>query len=198
MGLPPEFLRIVSRDEVNALPIGRYEGAVRLIASSEDAAAALEDILGEPLAGFDTETRPAFRPGESYPPSLAQVATARAVYLFQLRQREVAQAVARALAEERVVKVGVSIADDLKALRKVVEFEPKSVLDLGTIVKRHGLKQSGVRNLVALFLGFRIPKGTKTTNWARAQLTPQQVQYAATDAWACRELFLRFRELGLA
>ena len=120
------------------------------------------------------------------------------MYLFQLRQREVAQAVARALAEERVVKVGVSIADDLKALRKVVEFEPKSVLDLGTIVKRHGLKQSGVRNLVALFLGFRIPKGTKTTNWARAQLTPQQVQYAATDAWACRELFLRFRELGLA
>jgi ribonuclease D len=54
-----------------------------------------------------------------------------------------------------------------------------------------------VRNLSGLFLGFRIPKGTKTSNWARHTLTEQQIVYAATDAWACRELYLKFRELGL-
>lgn len=182
---------------MNALPVRRYEGDVRVVADSADASEALRSILEETVVGFDTETRPAFRAGESYPPSLAQVATARAVYLFQVRDRAVAAAVAQVLAAEQVVKAGVALADDLKALKKLVEFSEKSIVDLGIAAKRQGLKQSGVRNLTALFLGFRIPKGTKTSNWARAQLTPQQVAYAATDAWACRELYVRFRTQGL-
>jgi ribonuclease D len=187
----------ISRDEVNALPIRRYEGEVRVLTGAQDLAPARADILQERVVGFDTETRPAFTAGESYPPSLAQVATARAVYLFQVRHRELAQAVAEMLATEHVVKAGVGLKDDLKALKKVVEFAEKSVVDLGAVATRHGLKQTGVRNLVGLFLGFRVPKGTKTSNWARPRLTPQQIAYAATDAWACRELYLAFRNRGL-
>jgi ribonuclease D len=197
MTLPTELLRHVSRDEVNALPIRRYEGEVRVVTAAQDAAAALADILQEPVTGFDTETRPAFRPGESYPPSLAQFATARAVYLFQVKDADVAAAVAEALAAAQVVKAGVGLADDLKALRRIIQLMDRSIVDLGDVATRHGLKQTGVRNLTGLFLGFRIPKGTKTSNWARAQLSPQQIAYAATDAWACRELYLRFRTLGL-
>ena len=197
MALPPELLRRVSREEINALPIRRYEGAVSVIASPHELAPAMHDILQESLVGFDTETRPAFRPGESYPPSLAQIATARAVYIFQVRHPEIAAAVARMLGEAHIVKAGVGVADDLKSLKKIVAFHEKSVADLGAMVQRHGLKQSGVRNLAGLFLGFRIPKGTKTSNWARAQLSAQQITYAATDAWACRELYLCFEKLGL-
>jgi len=197
MTLPAELLRSVSREEVNALPIRRYEGEVRVVSAPQDLAPALADILQEPVVGFDTETRPAFRPGESYSPSLAQVATARAVYLFQVRNREAAEAVAQTLASAHVVKAGVGLADDLKALKKLVEFSERSIVDLGAVATRHGLKQTGVRNLTGLFLGFRIPKGTKTSNWARSQLTSQQIAYAATDAWACRELYLRFSTLGL-
>jgi hypothetical protein len=29
-------------------------------------------------------------------------------------------------------------------------------------------------------------------------LNAKRIAYAATDAWACRELFLKFRALGLA
>jgi ribonuclease D len=192
-GLP----RTISRDEVNALPIRRYEGEVRVVSEPREVARALADILQEPVVGFDTETRPAFRVGESYPPSLAQIATARAVYLFQVRHPEVAAAVAQMLASEHVLKAGVGLADDLKALKKLIEFTERSIVDLGTAASRHGLKQTGVRNLAGLILGFRIPKGTKTSNWSRASLTPQQIAYAATDAWACRELYLRFRGLGL-
>ena len=197
MPLPPELHRHVSREEINALPIRRYEGPVHVIAAAGELAPAMDDILQEKLVGFDTETRPAFRPGESYPPSLAQVATARAVYLFQVQRAEIAAAVARMLSEEHIVKAGVGMADDLKSLKKVVAFHEKSIADVGTLAQRHGLKQSGVRNLSGLFLGFRIPKGTKTSNWARHTLTEQQIVYAATDAWACRELYLKFRELGL-
>jgi ribonuclease D len=197
MSLPPELLRHVSRDEVNALPIRRYEGAVHVVAAPGELAPAMDDILQETLVGFDTETRPAFRPGESYPPSLAQVATARAVYLFQVQRPEIAAAVARMLGEEHIVKAGVGLADDLKSLKKIVAFHEKSIADVGALAQRHGLKQSGVRNLAGLFLGFRIPKGTKTSNWSRQKLSEQQIVYAATDAWACRELYLKFRELGL-
>jgi len=189
--------RALSREEINALPIRRYEGEVRVVSAPQDVAPALADLLQEAVVGFDTETRPAFRPGESYPPSLAQVATARGVYLFQVRHREAAAAVAQMLASAHVVKAGVGLADDLKALKKLVEFSERSIVDLGAVATRHGLKQTGVRNLTGLFLGFRIPKGTKTSNWARSQLTSQQIAYAATDAWACRELYLRFSTLGL-
>ena len=70
-------------------------------------------------------------------------------------------------------------------------------VDLDRVARLHGFKQPGVRNLAGLLLGFRIPKGTKTSNWAARQLSPQQILYAATDAWACRELYLRFCELRL-
>ena len=73
----------------------------------------------------------------------------------------------------------------------------QAVVDLGQVAKRNGLKQTGVRNLAGIFLGTRIPKGAKTTNWAARRLTPQQITYAATDAWVCRELYLRFAQLEL-
>jgi len=95
------------------------------------------------------------------------------------------------------VKAGVSVRDDVRALKKLYAFSERQVVDLGDAVKRHGLKQSGVRNLAGLFLGYRIPKGAKTTNWAAARLSEQQIIYAATDAWVCRELYLRFETLGL-
>lgn len=189
-------LRSISRDEINALSIRRWDGEVRVITSAEEAARALAEIREETVTGFDTETRPAFKPGESYLPSLAQIATARAVYLFRLGSREVTAAVAEVLAAEPIVKAGVGLADDLKALKKVIEFTEKSTVDLGEAATRRGFKQTGVRSLAAIFLGFRVPKGSKTSNWARARLTPQQVAYAATDAWTCRELYVRFRTLG--
>ena len=189
--------RAISREDVNALPIRRWDGETRVISSAHDAAGALARIREETVVGFDTETRPAFRAGESYLPSLAQVATAHAVYLFQVGHREVAAVVAQVLASEHIVKAGVGVADDLKSLKKVIEFTEKSIVDLGAAAKRSGHKQSGVRNLVALFLGYRIPKGAKTTNWARSRLSEQQITYAATDAWACRELYLLFRSRGL-
>lgn len=199
--LPAELCRTISRDEVNALPILRYEGEVRLVVTPPELQQALaqirEDCGGESVLGFDTETRPAFRAGESYLPCLVQAATARAVYLFQLQRADCSATLAGLLEDARLVKAGVGLADDLRELRRVFPFAAHAMLDLGSVAKRHGLKQSGVRNLAGLFLGGRIPKGSKTSNWAAARLSPQQITYAATDAWVCRELYLRFRELGL-
>ena len=170
---------------------------MHLVAGPEAIGLAMQDIGQEPVVGFDTETRPAFTAGESYLPSLAQVATARAVYLFQLQREDFAAPMARMFADGRIVKAGVSVADDLRNLKKLFEFEEKAVVDLGNVARSHGARQTGVRSLAAMFLGLRIPKGTTTSNWAAARLSPQQVTYAATDAWACRELYLCFKKLQL-
>jgi len=195
--LPFDIAQRISRDEVNELPIRRYEGPVRLIATPPELQRAMQDIRQESVVGFATETRPAFRPGESYLPSLVQFATAEAVYLLQVQQGDYSGAIREIFSSEKIVKAGVSVSDDLRSLKKLFEFEERAVVDLGKIAKRHGLKQTGVRNLAGIFLGTRIPKGAKTTNWAARRLTPQQIVYAATDAWACRELYLRFAQLNL-
>ena len=193
-----EFGRAISREEIANLPIRRYEGDVRLVATPHDLERALADIRRESVVGFDTETRPAFTKGETYLPCLVQAATARAVYLFQLRRPEVFPVIAELLEAPRIVKTGVSLADDLRSLKAVFTFVESNVLDLGIVARRCGLKQSGVRNLAGMLLGFRIPKGTQTSNWAARDLTAAQITYAATDAWACRELYLRFQSLGLS
>lgn len=197
MTLPTELNRTISRDEVVALPIRRYEGETVVVGTPAELERAREDFAQEAVVGLDTETRPAFRKGESYAPSLVQVATARAVYLFQIQQQDCSSVLSKLLSSEKTVKAGASLAYDLRQLKQVFAFEEKAIVDVGWAAKRHGLEQTGVRNLAALFLGFRIPKGAKTTNWSAKRLSPQQVQYAATDAWACRELYLRFQELGL-
>ena len=186
----------ISKDEINALPIRRYEGEVVLVAGAAEVARAAADFAAERVVGFDTETRPAFRVGQKYAPALAQVATARAVYLFQLQRMDFSS-VLRALLQSKTIKAGVGIGDDLKALRETFGFEPQAIADLGAAARRKGVERSGVRALSAMFLGFRIPKGTKTSNWAAPRLSPAQIAYAATDAWACRELHLKFETLGM-
>jgi len=197
MALPAEILRNISKEEMANLPIRRYEGEIVLVEDAMALEHAGRQIHAERVVGFDTETRPTFRVGESYPPALAQIATARAVYLFPLQRLDCSGVLAPLLSAPRIVKAGVSTADDLLKLKRLFAFDEAAVVDLGVAAKRHGLKQSGLRNLTGLFFGTRIPKGAKTTNWAAPRLSPHQLNYAATDAWACRELHLRFEQLGL-
>lgn len=194
----PEGIRpAISREAMAALPVRRYEGPVCVVTTRTELNNALADIQQESVVGFDTETRPAFKKGERYDPALVQVATARMVYLFQLRRVDVIPGLADMLAEPRIVKAGVAVARDLKELKEVFAFAEKNVVDLGVIGRKYGLEQTGVRNLAGIFLDCRITKGARTSNWAAATLTPAQIAYAATDAWIGRELYLCFKRLAL-
>jgi ribonuclease D len=196
MALPIELERALSPEAINELPIRRYDGEVRLVATPDDLGRSAADFAGERVVGFDTETRPAFRAGQSYPPALVQVATARAVYIFQLAGID-CSAVLAPLLGSATVKAGVGLGDDLRQLRPMFEFKPAAIVDLGSLARRHKLERSSVRALAALFLGIRIPKGIKTSNWAARRLSAAQITYAATDAWVCRELYLKFEALRL-
>jgi len=179
-----------------ALPILRYEGPIHLVADAADLTHAMQIIHREQVVGFDTETRPTFRKGQIHQPSLVQIATSQSVYLFQLARLDCSQMLAKVFGDTGIVKAGVAIGRDLADLQRVFPFQPANILDLGDVATRHGLKQTGMRNLAGLFLGGRVTKGARTTNWAQPRLTDAQCCYAATDAWICRELYLRFEKLG--
>ena len=191
------MVRAISREEMADLPIGRYGGDVCLVRTPEDLERALEDFRQEQFVGFDTETRPSFKTSDRHLPCLIQAATAHAVYLFRLRQESDFHVPAELVASPGVLKVGVGLADDIRALKLLHPFEDRSMLDLGVVARHCGLEQTGVRNLAGIFLKVRIPKSIKTSNWAAPKLSAAQIGYAATDAWICRELFLRFQGLGM-
>src|SRR6185369_15683860 len=116
---PLALPREISREDLALLPVRRYEGEVVMVASPKDFDRAWEDLAQE-------------------------AATGRAVYLFQLAKMDFSKVVGGLFAEPSIVKPGISVADDLKKLKQVFPFEEASVLDLGTVAKRHGLKQTGL------------------------------------------------------
>jgi ribonuclease D len=188
--------RTIPHEELMQLPIVRYRGAIHFIETEDDLRRALQEIRCEHVVGFDTETRPTFRKGQFHAPSLVQIATGHAVHLFQLTRLDFSHALAEVFGNAQIIKAGVALARDLSELQKLFPFKPANVVDLGDIAKHRGMAQTGLRNLTGLFLGGRITKGPQTSNWAQPALSPKQQLYAATDAWACRELYLRFESLG--
>ena len=192
-----ETPKSITREALNELPVQRYEGPIHFVDTPALLHAARTDILAERALGFDTETRPAFRKGESYLPSIVQVATANGVHIFPLRYTDTHGLLAEILAAQSIAKIGVALAFDLRTLKQVFPFHERHIVDLGIIAKRHGYDQTGVRNLAGLLLGYRVPKGAKTTNWAAPHLTAAQIAYAATDAWVCRELYIKYETTGL-
>jgi ribonuclease D len=181
----------ISREELASLPIRRYEGEVRLLETAQALEHEAAAIRREGVLGFDTETRPAFRKGESYPASLVQLAGEAVVWIFPLQRLNCSTTLKTIFEQPLVVKAGIGVVDDLRQMKKVFAFEEANVLDIGALARRQGVEQTGLRNLAGIVLGYRIPKGSRTSNWGAARLTRQQIAYAAMDAWAARELYLR-------
>jgi len=179
------------------LPIRQYDGDVCMAQTPEDVERALADFEHERVVGFDTETRPTFKKGDRHLPSLIQAATARRVYLFRLRGPNDCLVPADLVARPLILKVGIGLSDDMRSLKLLHPFAEQNMLDLGSVARQCGLMQTGVRNLAGIFLKIRVSKRIQTSNWAAPKLSTAQIQYAATDAWICRELFLQFQTLGM-
>jgi len=187
----------ISKAEINELPMRQYDGPIHLCKTADEAEAAAKRLLGEELLGFDTETRPAFRKGESYDPSLIQLATQNEVYLFQIQLCGLTPSLLQVLASPRIIKAGVAIDRDVSELQAMASFRPDGFVELADIAKQARIKNLGLRGLTAILFGFRISKREQVSNWARHDLTESQQVYAATDAWLGREIHLEFQRRRL-
>lgn len=177
-------------EEINRLPLKSYPGPISLISTDQSLNDAIEEIKNESLLGFDTESKASFKPGVIHPVSLVQLATSRHAFLIQIRRIRNITPLLHLLEKPELLKIGIALADDIRKLREPYHFSPAGFIDLGLVARQWGMPQSGLRNLTAKFLGFRISKSMQRSDWSRHDLSSAQKAYAATDAWAPRELFL--------
>lgn len=185
----------ISKQEINQKPQMEYTGAMTLVREAGDLDAALAAIAGETLLGFDTETRPAFRKGEAYLPSILQLAGEEHVWIFQLQRLGDLDGLFAVLADKAICKAGAAVSRDVQELRDLSPFRPAGFADVGHMAEKRGFRNTGLRPLTALLLGHRISKGAQVSNWAAAELTEKQLTYAATDAWVSRKIYLALLDL---
>lgn len=187
----------ITKEEVNGLELGAFEGEIILIDEVKDLQKMYDDLYSKKSIGFDTETRPAFRRGVSYDVALIQLATVDTAYLIRINKIGFPREVKRILENPDIVKIGAAVRDDLKGLKKLsATFKPSSFFDLNEELKKVGFLNVGVRNLSAMVLGIRISKSEQVSNWEADHLTEKQELYAATDAWACLAVFQKLLENG--
>jgi len=185
----------MTKEQIKARPIRKYQGRIHLIQRSEQVEQAVGELENEKVLGFDTETRPAYRVGESYLPSVLQLVGEQAAYIFQLRHCHLPKALRRLLANPKIIKAGVAVDRDVQELNMLAPFKPGGFVDVGELAKQAGCMNHGLRGLAALLLEFRVSKGSQTSNWAQRTLTRTQIEYAATDAWVGRELYHKLQSL---
>ena len=181
--------RTISNEEVNALPLGAYDGEIVVISDREKATLAFDEICAYDCVGFDTETKPVFVRGHHNKVAILQIATTQKVYLFRLNATGLTPEMKEFLSNPKILKIGVAIRDDIKALQLLHMFNPGGFVELTTLTKAAGFEVEGVKKLTALVLGFRISKGAQTSNWEAPKLDDKQINYAATDAWVCLQIY---------
>ena len=189
-----EELRIsITAEEINNLPLRTFEGKTFVVSNPDQLSKIVREIESHVVVGFDTETRPSFKKGQMYQVSLLQLAIPDKVFLIRLNHTGVTEELAGLFSNSRIIKAGVGIRDDLKALQKLRPFEPVNCYDLSTLAKEAGLQVESVKKLTALLLGFRISKSAQTSNWEVTTFTQKQIEYAATDAWVCLMLYHKLK-----
>ncbi len=174
---------------IATLPKVVFEGRIIVIQSEAEAAKAVDYLLAQPMLGLDTETRPTFRKGPMNKVALLQVSTIDTCFLFRLNMMGLSASIKRLLQDTSVPKIGLSLKDDLQQLSHRGDFTPGMFVEIQNEVKKIGIADMSLQKIYANLFGRKISKNQQLTNWEADTLTKAQKLYAATDAWACLNIF---------
>ena len=183
----------VSPEEIGALELASFPGTIEVIDTDGDAFhRALRYLKRQRVLGFDTETRPTFSPEQhANGTALLQLSGSGKAFLFRLKTLGLPRPLASILANPSIIKVGAATLDDVRGLQKLTKFAPKGFVDLQNIVWEYGIRDKSVKKMTAIILGVKISKAQQLSNWEAEHLSESQQRYAATDAWVCREMYLK-------
>ena len=187
----------ISPEEIGRLELASFPGEIHVIDTlGEEFGKALSYLKHQKVIGFDTETRPTFSPDQrSNGTALLQLSGAEKAFLFRIKKMGgIPRRLCAVLANPNIVKVGAAIHDDVRGLQQFAGFQPQQFVDLQKIACEYGIRDKSFKKMAAIILGFKISKAQQLSNWEAEQLSESQQRYAATDAWVCREMYLKLQQ----
>ena len=183
----------ISPEEIEKLEMVSFPGKIVVIdKTGEEYNKAIAYLRRQKYIGFDTESRPCFSADQPhYGVSLLQLSGPGKAFLFRVKKCGMPKSLCHILSDGRLIKIGAAVRDDLRGLQKRHGFDPAGFVDLQQIGWEYGIKDKAVKKLAANILGIRISKTQQLSNWEAEHLSEAQQRYAATDAWVCREMYLK-------
>jgi ribonuclease D len=179
----------ITKEELVEMPLRWFDGEIVVVDSKDKLQLAIDVLSKQPIIGFDTETKPAFKKGVINKVALLQLSTKKHAFLFRINRIGLPKEITAILADKNIIKPGVAIRDDIKGLQAIRRFQPGGFVELQDEAQNKGIQNFSLKKLTGIACGFRISKGQQLTNWEADVLTEAQQIYAATDAWAALEIF---------
>ena len=191
----------ITKEELEELPLVKFTGEIVVADRPEHFDIVAKELSKEKVIGFDTETKPSFKKGQRHEVALLQLATTDKAYLIRLNKTGLSGKLLALLSDPDIIKAGVGIRDDLRALRRLRDFEPAGFIEVQDMAQEAGLENISLKKLAALVMNVRISKRQRLSNWEADSLTESQMNYAATDAWAALLIYeglkQKFPELSI-
>lgn len=187
--------RSINKDELKELPKTVFPGRIHVVQSEAEADKAVAYLKSRPAIGIDSETRPSFTKGQSYKVALLQLSSEECCFLFRLNMTGLTKSLIELLENPEVIKIGLSLKDDFMMLHKRAPFRPQGCVELQDYVRQFGIQDKSLQKIYAILFKEKISKSQRLSNWEADVLTDRQKQYAATDAWACLNIYNLLQEL---
>lgn len=186
----------ITKAEIATLPKVLFPGRIFVIYTEADANKAISYLQTQRIVGVDTETRPSFKRGTTHKVALLQISTSDTCFLFRLNQIGMPLSLQEFLMSD-TLKIGLSLKDDFTMLRrrKDVHAEEGNWIELQDYVGRFGIEDRSLQKIFANLFGQKISKSQRLSNWEAETLSEGQMKYAATDAWACVEIYNCLEEM---
>ena len=186
----------LTKAEIAQMPKVQFSGRIFVIYTEDDTDKAVEYLKTQTIVGVDTETRPSFKRGMVHKVALLQIATLDTCFLFRLNRIGMPRSLQEFLMSD-TLKIGLSLKDDFMMLRrrKDVHAEEGNWIELQDYVGRFGIEDRSLQKIYANLFGQKISKSQRLSNWEADTLSEAQMKYAATDAWACVQIYNCLEEM---
>ena len=168
---------------MQSLALARCPAPITIIETREEARRVAMRLRRAGILGIDTETRPSFTAGVRYEVSLLQIATEEECFLFRLNKMGLPKSLISLLEDPAIIKVGLSLRDDITALSRREAFTPGSFVELQKLCGGYGIRELGLQKIYAILFAERM------SDWEAKKLSPAQAHYAALDAWASLRIY---------
>lgn len=178
------------------MPKVLFPGRIFVVYTESDAEKAVAYLKDQRIVGVDTETRPSFKRGTTHKVALLQISTQDTCFLFRLNRIGMPDSLQEFLMSD-TLKIGLSLKDDFNSLRKRQDMHPDrgNWIELQEYVGKFGIEDRSLKKIYANLFGEKISKNQRLSNWEADVLSEGQKLYAATDAWACVEIYNCLSEL---